>query len=71
MEVVIYLIIFFIIGFVVTKILKEHKKIILALVGISLFWGIYSSLMWGMLSLAQMAFGYFIAKFNEDDEDEE
>ena len=63
----VYLIVFFIIGFVVTKILKEHKKIILAIVGIAIFWAIYSSIMWGLVGLGEMAFGYFLAKFNEDD----
>ncbi len=70
MEMMVYLIVFFIIGFVVTKILKEHKKIIIAIAGISIFWAIYSSFMWGLVALGEMAFAYFLAKFNEDDDKE-
>lgn len=61
-----YVIIFFIIGFAITKILKENKKIIFAILGVGIFWGIYYSPMWGLVSLGEMALGYFVVRFNED-----
>ena len=66
MEMMVYLIVFFTIGVVITKLLKEHLKIILAIVGVGIFWAIYYDPIWGLVSLGEMAFGYFFVKFNED-----
>lgn len=64
--ILVYVIIFFIIGYLITKLLKENKKIFLAILGVAIFWGVYYHPMWGLVSFGEMAFGYFFVKFNED-----
>ncbi len=66
MEIMVYVIVFFIIGYAITKILKENNKIILAILGIAIFWGFYYHPMWGLVSLGEMAMGYFVVRFNEN-----
>lgn len=66
MEIMIYVVVFFIIGFAITKILKENKKIFFAILGVAIFWGIYYHPMWGLVSFGEMLMGYFVVRFNED-----
>lgn len=62
----IQVIIFFIIGLVIPRFIVE-KKIVFILMGvIAIVWGIVYAPMWGLVSLGEMLFGYFIFKFTKD-----
>jgi biotin transporter BioY len=61
-----YLVVFFIIGFIVAKIVKEKKKAFLIFICIAVLWGIVYVPMWGFVSLAEMLLGYFVVSFTKD-----
>lgn len=66
MEIIGYALLFFVVGFAITKILRENKKIIITIIAIAILWGIMYHPMWGLVSLGEMAMGYFVVRFNED-----
>lgn len=61
-----YLIIFAIIGFVIAKTIKEPKKSFLIFLVISIISGFFYAPMWGLVSFAEMALGYFVVYFTKD-----
>ncbi|WP_428024863.1 hypothetical protein [Arcobacter sp.] len=61
-----YLIIFVIVGFIVAKLLKNTKKAFLIFTCLAILCGIVYAPMWGLVSFGEMAFGYFIVVFTRD-----
>ncbi|MGB5919824.1 hypothetical protein [Arcobacter sp.] len=62
----IYLIIFVILGFILAKFIKEPKIALLIALIISIAIGVFYAPMWGIVSLGEMAFGYFAFVFTKD-----
>lgn len=59
---VIYFIIFLLIGGMVGKIIKNEVIIVSVIVLISILWGLTHHYIWGFVSLGEMLLGYFIFK---------
>ena len=58
-----YFIIFSILGFVIGKLNNhnESQAFVIILI-IAILWGISSAFIWGLVSLGEMALGYFISR---------
>jgi len=63
---IMYLILFFIIGFAIAKFVKDIKKAFLIYICLSIICAVAYAPMWGLVCLGEMAFGYFVVSFNKD-----
>jgi len=55
-----YFLLFTLLGFFIGKFLSKDKSVILIIV-ISIFWGISSAPIWGLVSLGELFLGLYIA----------
>lgn len=56
-----YFIIFSIVGFVIGKLQSNQQTAFIIIIGIAILWGISHKPIWGVVSLGELALGYFIA----------
>ena len=61
-----YLIIFVILGFILAKFIEKPKVAFVIALIISIAVGVFYAPMWGVVSLGEMAFGYFAFVFTKD-----
>lgn len=57
-----YFVLFTAIGFIISILNKEEDTALGIIVIVAIVWGISSSFLWGVVSLGEMALGYFVAK---------
>lgn len=55
-----YFIIFTIVGFIISAIVKEQEKSFMIFIVIAVLWSFVYSIVWGLVSFAEMALGFFI-----------
>jgi len=60
-----YVFIFFVIGFLISKFFDEKKAFIIIII-IAIIWSFVDSIMWGLVSFGEMALGYFVVRFLKD-----
>jgi len=58
-----YFIIFSIVGFVIGKFQNNQQTAFIIIIAIAVLWGISHKLIWGFVSFGELALGYFIASF--------
>jgi len=56
-----YFIIFSIVGFVIGKFQNNQQTAFIIIIAIAVLWGISHKPIWGFVSLGELALGYFIA----------
>ena len=56
-----YFVIFSMLGFFIGKNLSQDKAVFL-IVGIAIFWGLFSAPVWGLACLGELLIGLYIAK---------
>lgn len=57
-----YFIAFIILGFLISTIIQNENIIIGLIIIIAIAWGITHATIWGLVSLGEMALGYFLSK---------
>ncbi len=62
----VYLFIFVILGFLLAKFIEKPKVALVIALVISIVTGVIYNPMWGIVSLGEMAFGYFAFIFTRD-----
>jgi hypothetical protein len=55
-----YLIIFGLLGFLLSKFIDDEKTLFGIFLGISVLWGLSSAPIWGLVTLGELALGYFV-----------
>ena len=61
-----FVIIFFIVGVVISMTIKDNKKAFALIIGLSILCGIFYLPMWGLVSFGEMMLGYFVISFTRD-----
>lgn len=56
----IYLVIFMIVGFAIAKAFDDKKTALGLLLGIAVLWGASHRLIWGFVTLGELLLGYFL-----------
>jgi len=57
-----YFLIFTIIGAGLGKFIEEPKTALAIIIVIATLWGLFSQLIWGLVSLGELFLGYFLVK---------
>ena len=57
-----YLIIFSLLGFLLSKFIEEDKTVFGVFLAISVIWGLSSAPIWGLVTFGELALGYGISK---------
>ena len=55
-----YFIIFTVIGFVIGAVVKDLEKSIPIIIGISILWGLIYAPVWGLAALGELSLGFYI-----------
>jgi len=55
-----YFIIFTIIGFIIGTMVKDIEKSIPIIIGISIIWGLIYAPVWGLAALGELSLGFYI-----------
>ena len=55
-----YFIIFTIIGFIIGTMVKDIEKFIPIIIGISIIWGLIYAPVWGLAALGELSLGFYI-----------
>lgn len=58
-----YFIIFSVVGFVIGKLQNNQQTAFIIIIAIAVLWGVSHRPIWGFVSFGELALGYFIASF--------
>jgi len=57
-----YLIIFTLVGFLLSKFIKDEKNTFIAFLAVSVIWGLSSAPIWGLVTFGELSLGFALSK---------
>ena len=61
-----YFIVFTVIGFIIGIMVKDLEKSIPVIIGISILWGFVDAPVWGLAALGELSLGFYIFRMSNE-----